>query len=97
MFHTSLLWMDDAGKLSRVGVRSTLPFEKRVLKGKGLSSAVEGCFKHEPGLLPVHKLSARVSRQDLEFYHPDDTKSIIVYSSPQNANTLKMAIFQTLK
>ena len=97
MFHTSLLWMDDAGKLSRVGVRSTLPFEKRVLKGKGLSSAIEGCFKHEPGLLPVHKLSSRVSRKDLEFYHPDDTRSIIVYSSPQNANTLEMAIFQTLK
>ena len=94
MFHTTLSWLDDTGNMRRVAVKATLPFEKRMLKGSGLSSAVEGCFKHEPGLLPVHKLSAKVARKDLEFYHPDDSRSIIVYSSPQNANSLEMAIFQ---
>ena len=95
MFHSTLSWLDDAGNLRRVAVKATLPFERRVLKGSGLSSALEGCFKHEPGLLPVHKLSAKVARKDLEFYHPDDNRSIIVYSSPQNANSLEVAIFQT--
>ena len=73
---------------------STLPTEQRVLKGSTLGMAVEACYSHEPGLLPVARSDMDVHRKDMEFYHPDPQRVLVSYAPKRAQGTLHLLIFQ---
>ena len=77
-----------------VTVLSTLPTEQRVLKGSTLGMAVEACYSHEPGLLPVARSDMDVHRKDMEFYHPDPQRVLVSYAPKRAQGTLHLLIFQ---
>ena len=77
-----------------VTVLSTLPTEQRVLKGNTLGVAVEACYSHEPGLLPVARSDMDVHRKDMEFYHPDPKRVLVSYAPKRAQGTLHLLVFQ---